>query len=108
MEIIAIIVAAVTLLIGLDLFLRSRERQKMIDKGLDPSLMNIYETKRGNIFLYIGIMLLGVALGATSGILLALALDARGETEEFMLLGLLVWIGISCFVCYYVSRSKDK
>jgi hypothetical protein len=103
-----IIVIAIVLLIAFSLYLRSRERHKMIDKGMDPSLLNIYETRGTHIFLYVGIMLMGTALGAASGILLAWVLDERSITEEFMLLGLIVWIGISCFVCYYVSRSKDK
>jgi hypothetical protein len=108
MAVFITITLAVALLIGLSLYLRSKERHKMMDKGLDPSLLNIYESKGNNIFLYVGIMLLGTALGATSGILLAWALDERSITEEFMLLGLVVWIGISCFVCYYVSRAKEK
>lgn len=103
-----IIVIAVAVLIGLNLYLRSKERHKMLDKGLDPSLLEIYETRRSNLFLYAGIILLGVALGAISGLLIAKILDARGVTEEFMLLGLITWGGISCFVCYYVSRAKDK
>lgn len=103
-----IVIVSVVVLIGLNMFLRSRERNKIIDKGLDPSILNIYEGKPNNIFLYVGIILLGIALGAGSGILLAWGLDLRGDTEELMMLGCIVWIGISCFVCYYVSRVSEK
>ena len=107
MELIVIVIAVASL-IGLSLYLRSKERHKMMDKGLDPSLLEIYENKGSNIFLYVGIMLLGSVLGFSSGGLLAWALDQRGVTEEYMILGLITGIAISCFVCYYVSRSKDK
>lgn len=61
---IAIIIAAIilcaTILTVTRQQLRSKERRSLIEKGLDPSLINIYTSSAGkNIFLFGGIILLG-------------------------------------------------
>lgn len=73
-------------------------------------LLRNYAKKRdrGNIFLYIGILLLGIALGLTSGVLMARALEIQGETNEMIVLALIVWVGISCIACYFLSRYLNK
>src|SRR3990170_1485266 len=111
MEILLIMIgmlAFATLLSGYNLYLRSKERHKMIDKGLDPSLANIYQKERSysNVFLYVGILLFGIALGICSGVILGRALKLPGETKELIVLSLIVWTGISCIICYYLSRYK--
>jgi hypothetical protein len=113
MEIVFIIIgtlASVTLLSGYNLYLRSKERHKLIDKGLDPSLVNIYQKDRtySNVFLYVGILLLGTAMGISSGVILGRSLQLPGETKELIVLSLIVWTGVSCIICYYLSRFKDK
>ncbi|RPD40159.1 hypothetical protein EG028_16025 [Chitinophaga barathri] len=81
----------------------------MIEKGLDPSLVNIYSTKFGRkLFLYGGILFLGAALGIITGILLAAVFKMPGETKEFILLSTLIYTGLSLFVCYYLSQDKKN
>ena len=87
----------------------SKERRAMIEKGLDPSLVNIYsDTNSRKIFLYSGIILLGVALGIITGITLAILFTSRQDAEDFILLSVLIITGISLLVCYYISGNKTN
>ncbi len=88
-------------------YYRSRERRALIEKGLDPSLVNIYSNNNSrNIFLYSGIILLGIALGILTGITLAILFTSRQEAEDFILLSVLIITGISLLVCYRISGKK--
>ena len=81
----------------------------MIEKGLDPSLLNIYSSQSGRkLFLYAGILLLSVAIGIITGIILASVLKIPGETKECILLSTIISIGLSFFVCYYLSRNEKS
>lgn len=108
-----IFISALTLsfaiLFALRQYNRSKERRAMIEKGLDPSLIDIYSSKLGaRTFLFAGIILLGVAIGIIAGITLAAVFKTPGETKEFILLSTIVCTGLSCFACYYLSRDKTK
>ncbi len=110
---IAIIIAAIilcaTILTVTRQQLRSKERRSLIEKGLDPSLINIYTSSAGkNIFLFGGIILLGVAIGIITGILLATVFKMPGETKEFMWLSVLISTGIALFICHTLSREKNN
>lgn len=86
---------------------RSKERRALIEKGLDPSLVNIYSDRNSrNIFLYAGIILLGVALGILTGITLAVIFASRQSAEDFILLSTLIITGISLLICYHISGNK--
>lgn len=88
---------------------RSKERRALIEKGLDPSLVNIYSNTNGRkIFLYAAILLLGVALGIIIGITLAIIFTSRQNAEDFILLSVLITTGISLYVCYHISAHKNN
>lgn len=73
-------------------------------------LLSNYIAKRnyGNVFLHIGILLLGIALGIITGVLLARSLELEGETNEMIVLSLIVWVGIACIGCFFLSRHLVK
>jgi|GEM_PF-3131364 len=103
------IILAATMLAALRQQHRSKERRALIEKGLDPSLVNIYSSGTGKkIFLLGGIILLGAALGIITGILLAGIFKMPGETKEFILLSVLILGGISLFACHYLLRDKTN
>lgn len=105
--VISSLIVSVTAMAALRQYLKSKERRLLIEKALDPSLVNIYSNKAGRkIFLFIGIFSLGIALGIITGIILATILKAPGETKEFIFLSLLIFAGASGFVCYYLSKDK--
>lgn len=102
----ALIVSTAVVLIFRSYY-RSKERRTLIEKGLDPSLVNIYSDRNSrNIFLYAGIILLGVALGILTGITLAVIFTSRQDAEDFILLSTLIITGISLLVCYHISGNK--
>ena len=104
--IISALIVSVTALVALRLIQKSNERKAMIEKGLDPSLVNIYSKTSSRIFLYAGIFLFGGVLGILTGILLAGILKMPGETKELVILSIIIFTAISCFVCYQLSRNK--
>lgn len=105
--IIASLIFSTALLIGLRQYYKSRERRTMIEKGLDPSLVNIYSPRSGRrVFLFGGIFSLGLALGILTGIILATLFKMPGETKEFIYLSILIFTGLSFFVCYHLSKDK--
>jgi len=107
--IIAAIILAATILTAMRQHHRSKERRALIEKGLDPSLVNIYSPGAGKkMFLLGGIILLGAALGIITGILLASIFKTPGETKEFILLSVLILGGISLFVCHSLSGDKNS
>lgn len=73
-------------------------------------LLSSYVAKRnyGHVFLYTGILLLGIALGFITGVLLAKSLALGGETNEMIVLSLIVWVGIACIACFFLSRYLVK
>ena len=73
-------------------------------------LLRNYAAKRNysNVFLYIGILFLGIALGIISGVLLARSLKLGGETNEMIALSIIVWVGLSCIGCFFLSRYLGK
>ncbi len=94
-------------LAALGQYLKSKERASLIEKGLDPSLVNIYSNKAGRkIFLFIEMFALGIALGIVTGIMLATLLTTPGETKELIFLSLLIFTGASGFVCHYLAKDK--
>lgn len=104
--IISSVIVAAAILIAARQYYKSKERRALIEKGLDPSLVNIYSSRSGRkLFLYAGIILLGTAIGIITGILLASLLKTPGETKELILLSSLVITGLSLFVCYHLSRG---
>jgi uncharacterized membrane protein YbjE (DUF340 family) len=106
--IISVLILSIAAIVALRQLNRSKERRAMIEKGLDPSLVNIYSNNNSRrIFLYIGILLLGGAIGMITGILLAGLFKMPGETKEFILMSMIIFLGISCFVCYALSRNKS-
>jgi transcriptional regulator with XRE-family HTH domain len=62
----------------------------------------------GTVFLSIGILALGIALGVSTGVIVARILDLDGETNEMIVLSLIVWIGISCIACYFLSQKLSR
>jgi len=108
--IISTLIASVALIICTRFYYRSKERNALIEKGMDPSLVNIYSrsSAQGNFFLFAGILLLGVAMGISTGIILAKLLKTPGETKELIILSLIIWTGISCILCYFLSREKSE
>jgi hypothetical protein len=105
--IISTLIVSVAAVLIFRSYYRSKERRALIEKGLDPSLVNIYSDRNSrNIFLYAGILLLGVALGILSGITLAIIFTSRQNAEDFILLSTLIITGISLLVCYYISGNK--
>ena len=102
--ILAVIILSLAMLSGLRRYYKSRERRSMIEKGLDPSLVNIYDDKSNKkVFLFAGIFLLGLAIGIITGIVLAGLLKLPGETKELILLSVIISMGISSFICYRLS-----
>jgi hypothetical protein len=102
-------IASVAVLASVYLLTRYKERKAMIEKGLDPSLVNIYSKNNyHSLFLYAGILLLGIAMGILTGISLAKFLQTPGETKELIIISLIVWLGISCIICYYLSRNRGN
>lgn len=107
--VISSLIVSVAVIIVFRSYYRSKERRALIEKGLDPSLVNIYPVRYNRkIFLYSGILLLGVALGIIIGITLALIFTSRTAAEDFILLSVLVTTGISLFVCYHISGNKTN
>lgn len=107
--IISSLIISTTVLIALRQYYKSKERRAMIEKGLDPSLVNIYSKGIGRkIFLFAGILSLGVALGIVTGIILATLFKTPGETKELILLSVLIYTGLSFFVCYYLWKDKTN
>lgn len=105
--IISSLIISVTALTALRQYFKFKERRAIIENGLDPSLVNIYSNKAGRkIFLFVGIFSLGIALGIITGIVLATILKAPGAAKEFIFLSLLIFAGVSGFVCYYLSKDK--
>lgn len=105
--IVSLIIISTAVLIALRQYYKSKERRAMIEKGLDPSLVNIYSKGIGRkIFLFAGILSLGLALGIVTGIILATLFKTPGETKELILLSVLVFVGLSFFVCYYLWKDK--
>src|SRR5688572_16633119 len=107
--IISTLIVSVAVAVIFRSYYRSKERRALIEKGLDPSLINIYSD--GNIrkiFLYSGILLLGVALGILTGITLAVIFTSRQNAEDFILLSTLIITGISLLVCYTISGKKTN
>jgi hypothetical protein len=102
-------VIAVTVLLSFRQYYRSKERSILIEKGLDPSLLNIYSAGQGRkLFLYGGILCLGLAIGIIMGIILATIFKTPGETKEFILLSTLICLGISFFACYHLGHDKKS
>ena len=107
--IISSLIVSVAVTVILRSYYKSKERRALIEKGLDPSLVNIYSGKNSRkIFLISGILLLGVALGIITGILLASLFKTPTETKEFILLSVLIITGISLFVCHHISSNKTN
>ena len=105
--IIITLIIAIALLLALRQYFYFKERKAMIGKGLDPAMVEIATQKKtGKAFLYTGIMLLGIALGILSGILIAGWLNIPTETKECILLSVIVFTGLSSFMCYLLSRNK--
>ncbi len=107
--IIGILIISVTVITVFNQYNKSQERRSMLEKGLDPSLVNIYPKRNRNLlFLYTGIILLGFALGIITGILMAGLLRTPGETKELIGLSVIIFTGFSCFTCYYISRKASE
>ena len=105
--IISTLIISIAAIIVLGQFHKSKERRAMIERGLDPSLVDIYSNNNSKrIFLYAGILLLGCAIGIITGILLASAFKTPGETKEFIFMSVTIFTGLSCFTCYLLSRNK--
>ncbi len=101
------LIFCVAILIGLRQYNKSKERRSMIEKGLDPSLVDIYSHKNNRkIFLYAGILLLGVALGIITGIILAGLFKLHGETKELIVLSIIIFTGLSLFICHRLSMDR--
>ena len=104
-----VLIISVSVIVILRDYFKSKERRTLIEKGLDPSLVNIYSDKSSRkFFLYCGIILLGVALGMITGITLAIIFTSRQNAEDFLLISVLVTTGISLLVCYYLSGNKSN
>lgn len=107
--IISALIVATAILIAARQYFKSKERRAMIEKGLDPSLVNIYASNTGRkLFLFAGIFFLAVALGIVTGIILATLFKTPGETKEFIYLSVLIYAGLSFFACFYLSREKTN
>lgn len=107
--IISSLIASAAIVLIFRNYYRSKERRALIEKGLDPSLVNIYSGRNSrNVFLYSGIILLGIALGILTGIILAVVFTSRQEAEDFILLSVLIVTGISLLVCYYIHGNKTS
>lgn len=107
--IISSLIVSVAVIVILRSYYRSKERRALIEKGLDPSLVNIYPGRNSRkIFLFSGILLMGVALGIITGILLASLFKRPTETKEFILISVLIITGISLFVCYHLNENKTN
>lgn len=107
--ILSTLIVSVAVIIILRSYYRSKERRALIEKGLDPSLVNIYSDRNSRKnFLYAGILLLGVALGILTGITLAVIFASRQNAEDFILLSTFIITGISLLVCYQISANKSN
>lgn len=107
--IISSLIVSIAAIIIFRSYYRSKERRSLIEKGLDPSLINIYPVRYSRkTFLFAGILLLGVALGMIIGITLAIIFTSRQDAEDFILLSVLITTGISLLVCYYLSGNKTN
>jgi putative effector of murein hydrolase len=107
--IISTLIVSVAVILIFQSYYRSKERRALIEKGLDPSLVNIYSnTNFRKLFLFAGIITLGVALGILTGIALAIIFTSRQDAEDFILLSVLIITGISLLVCYYLSGNKSN
>lgn len=107
--IISTLIVSLAIIVIFRSYYRSKERRALIEKGLDPSLVNIYSGRiNRKLFLFSGILLLGVAFGIITGITLALLFTSRNEAEDFILLSVLISTGISLLVCYYISGNKTS
>jgi len=83
---------------------RRKERQTMIDKGVDPSVFA--EMKPGMSGIRYGLLLIGVAVG----ILIGNILDATTVLEEEVSYFSMIFLfgGLSLVISYFLERQQSK
>ncbi len=83
---------------------RRKERQTMIDKGVDPSVFA--EMKPGMSGIRYGLLLIGVAVG----ILIGNILDATTVLEEEVSYFSMIFLfgGLALVISYFLERQQSK
>ena len=99
----------ITLIIGLVLvtffYLRSRERQMIIEKGLTPEQINeMFKSKRNPyLWLKLGVITIGTGLGIGLGIIA----EESGMYEGFIPLSIMTLIGLGFVGAFFVARKFE-
>lgn len=91
---------------------RNKERMALIEKGADVS--QIYSRQEVKIkfpWLKIGILITGIALGVVAVAIFSLSIDSskvRMDTGPFVLMGGILFGGISMIIAHFVDRPARK
>ncbi len=100
----------ITLIIGLVIatffYFRSRERQMMIEKGLDPEqIAELFRSKRNPYtWLKLGVIIIGAGLGIGFGVML----DDAGYSTGIVPLFIITLTGVGFVAAFFVSRKYEK
>lgn len=91
-------------------FEKLNNSQNNSEENNPEKILQHYSLKnnQGTIFLYVGIILIGIALGVLFGIYLAKYFKLNTESNEMIALSLTIWLGISFIFCYYLSIKLKK
>lgn len=83
---------------------RKKERQAMIDKGVDPSVF--HELRPGNAAIRYGLLLIGVAVG----ILIGNILDATTVLEEEVSYFSMIFLfgGMALIISYFIEKMQHR
>lgn len=99
----------ISLIIGLVLvtffYLRSRERQMIIEKGLTPEQINeMFKSKRNPyIWLKLGLITVGTGLGVGFGV----TAEQAGLNEGLIPLSVITFIGLGFVAAFFVARKFE-
>ncbi len=91
---------------------RNKERMALIEKGADVSeIFSRQEVKIRFPWLKIGILITGIALGVVAVAVFSLTFDSskvRMDTGPFVLMGGILFGGISMIIAHFVDRPARK
>ncbi len=105
--IVGIIFFTISVVISLLIYYRSRERQMLIEKNLDPSqIKDFYQRKKINstIWLKLGIISIAFGIGLAVGNILY---EIYPNSEYLIAFGIFIFTGIGSIISYFVSKKYD-
>lgn len=87
---------------------RNRERMKMIEKGVDPSVLNPEKKPNGKISLKIGIFLIALAIGIITGSFIANYTYIFAESEVSYFSAIFLFGGLGLLATRLVGRKPGN